>query len=96
MGQGGALFEPLVLEGSDYEMELLPEGLVDPMGLVARVDLLRGLGQAEGTCALVRGLGILEELAELLVCSNEESLILFEACCDGDIHLCKQELDPGC
>ena len=40
MGQQGTLFEPLVLEGSDDQMELLPEGLVDPMWAVAGVDLL--------------------------------------------------------
>ena len=35
-----ALFEPLILEGFDCEMDLLMKGLIDPMRVITGVDLL--------------------------------------------------------
>ena len=83
--------EALVGQSFDDEMELLAEGLVDPVLLVARVDLPRGLAEGEGAFSSITRircrLCILEELSKLFVTAGEVGFVVTNSCRNGDVDL---------
>ena len=85
--------EALVRQSPDDKVELLAKGVVDPLLLVARVDLLGRLAQGKsaalGMTRIRCHFGILDELTKLFLSSNEVGFIVTYGRRNQDVKLGK-------